>query len=770
MSCQPAAKEADFGGGCAIYGCAIGGCAIGGGRGRVFPPQIGVDRARGALAVAHRQDHGRRAAHDVAAGEDARDAGHAGLVGHDVAPLVDLEVGCRRGQDRVRSGADRHDHHVAVDHELGALDRDGPPPAGVVRLAELHPLAAQAADPALLVAEHLERRDQEVEDDAFLLGVVDLLGARGELVVRAAVDDPRLRRAEPPRGPDRVHGHVAAADHDDALAMQDRRVGVGVPGAHQVDPGEVLVGAQHALQVLAGHVHEDRQPGADGDEDRVELFAQLGQGVGLADDGVRLDLDAVGDEAVDLGLDDGLRQAELRDAVDQHAAGGVERLEDRDVVADPGELAGRGEPGRARADDRDPLAGLRRPGVAELLGVVLRPVGDEALEVPDGDRLARLGAQADLLALGLLRADPPGHARQGVVVEERLGRRAQVAVAQERDEARDVDRDRAAVDAVLLGALQAALGFLPGDLEHVPEVDLAEVVRATLGVLLGHAVAHDRHPLLLAERGRAHRGGLVGHRAAPSAAGSLTAQGGGHRGNPAGFAPLERRLLERPIGRQPVGELAEVDRVGVEFGAVDAGVARLAVDRDAAAAAHPGAVDHDRVERHERRDAERASELADRPHHRDRTDRVDGVDPTGLQDVLEGLGDEAGAAVAAVVGAGHDLACRGELLLEDDPFARSAADDARHANATAIQLLGDRQDHGRPDPAADADGVAVLDQVGRATQRAGDVGDRVTGSKVDEVRGALADGLDDQGDRAGHRDRHRRSSAGCVRRPGPAGR
>ena len=61
----------------------------------------------------------------------------------------------------------------------------------------------------------------------------------------------------------------------------------------------------------------------------------------------------VGDEAVDLGLDDVLGQAELGDAVDQHAARGVERLEDRDVVALLGELAGGGQAGRAGADDAD---------------------------------------------------------------------------------------------------------------------------------------------------------------------------------------------------------------------------------------------------------------------------------------------------------------------------------------------------------------------------------------------------------------------------------
>ncbi len=71
-------------------------------------------------------------------------------------------------------------------------------------------------------------------------------------------------------------------------------------------------------------------------------------------------LTPVGAQPVDLGLDDVLGQAELGDAVDQHAAGGVEGLEDRDLVAALGELARGGQPGRPGADDRDALAGRRR--------------------------------------------------------------------------------------------------------------------------------------------------------------------------------------------------------------------------------------------------------------------------------------------------------------------------------------------------------------------------------------------------------------------------
>ena len=59
-------------------------------------------------------------------------------------------------QERVRAGADRHDDHVAVDVELGARDRLRPAAPGGVRLAEGHPLAAQARHPPRLVAEDLE--------------------------------------------------------------------------------------------------------------------------------------------------------------------------------------------------------------------------------------------------------------------------------------------------------------------------------------------------------------------------------------------------------------------------------------------------------------------------------------------------------------------------------------------------------------------------------------------------------------------------------------
>ena len=65
------------------------------------------------------------------------------------------------------------------------------------------------------------------------------------------------------------------------------------------------------------------------------------------------------------------------------------------------------------------------------------------------------------------------------------------------DEARDVDGDRAALDAGGPQALDAALGLRERVGHRVAEVHLEEVVRALLGVPLGHVRGMRRHVLQL---------------------------------------------------------------------------------------------------------------------------------------------------------------------------------------------------------------------------------------------------------------------------------
>ena len=104
-----------------------------------------------------------------------------------------------------------------------------------------------------------------------------------------------------------VHGHVAAAEHDDVLAMADGRVVLGeLVRLHEVRAREVLVRAVHAGQVLAVDVQEARKARAHGQVEGVEavLVEEL---VGIeeaASDRVVLKVDAQLLQTLDLALDD----------------------------------------------------------------------------------------------------------------------------------------------------------------------------------------------------------------------------------------------------------------------------------------------------------------------------------------------------------------------------------------------------------------------------------------------------------------------------------
>ena len=131
---------------------------------------------------------------------------------------------------------------------------------------------------------------------------------------------------------------------------------------------------------------------------------QLVDGQDLADDHVGHDLDALRLQFFNLIGDDSLRQTELRNAVDQNAAGSVQRLKQGHRIALLGKQRRAGQAGRAGADDSDLDAvglSLFRHGV-DVLAV---PVGDKALQTADRDWLALVAADALGFALRLLRTD-----------------------------------------------------------------------------------------------------------------------------------------------------------------------------------------------------------------------------------------------------------------------------------------------------------------------------------------------------------------------------
>ncbi len=204
-------------------------------------------------------------------------------------------------------------------------------------------------------------------------------------------------------------------------------------------------------------MHEHGQPGAGSQKDGfvAVVVQQLVQGVGLADDRVQPHLDAQAAHVIDLGVDDALGQPELGDAIDQHAAGGVERFKDGDTVPEARQVAGAGQPRGAAADDGHLLSAGRRQ-LRRGRGVGQVPVGHVALQPPDGHRLALLAQHAQRLALGLLGADAAADGGQVVVGLEGAGRARHVALLQALDKGRDVDAHRTALDAFGPLALQAA--------------------------------------------------------------------------------------------------------------------------------------------------------------------------------------------------------------------------------------------------------------------------------------------------------------------------
>ena len=307
--------------------------------------------------------------------------------------------------------------------------------------------------------------------------MVQLGTTAGHLVLGTAVSDDGVLGAQTLGGTDGVHSHVAAAKDNDVLAVLGGGVVLGeLVGLHQVHAGEVLVSEEDVGQVLAGDVEELGQASAGRHVDGVEALLEqlLGRGH-VAYDGVVLKLDAHVLQAVDLALDDRLGQTELGDAVDQHAAAGEEGLEDGDVKAVTGELAGAGDAGRAGADDGDLLAVL---GGHLGRGGELGAVTQEALELADGHGLGLLATDALALALVLLRADAAADGGKHGVLADGIESAAEVLRADLLDKAGDVDVDGAALNTERLLAVEAALGLGQRHLLGEALVDGAEVAGA----------------------------------------------------------------------------------------------------------------------------------------------------------------------------------------------------------------------------------------------------------------------------------------------------
>ncbi len=118
-----------------------------------------------------------------------------------------------------------------------------------------------------------------------------------------------------------VHRGVAAAYHCHAPACRRRCVISLATGPHKVDAGQIFVARQHADIVFARYAYKARQSGTGSHKQAAEsVVEQVFVAESLAYNGVGMESDSSTAQAVQLGIDNGVWQAEFGYAVFQHAA------------------------------------------------------------------------------------------------------------------------------------------------------------------------------------------------------------------------------------------------------------------------------------------------------------------------------------------------------------------------------------------------------------------------------------------------------------------
>ena len=296
------------------------------------------------------------------------------------------------------------------------------------------------------------------ETHAFFFGVMNFLQTGRHLVLASAIDDSGFS-AQTSCRTHGVHSCVAAAYHHHVLAFHHRRVVPGLGCAHQVDAREVLVAGHDADEVLARDVHEPRQACARCHEDaRKSLLLQVLYGQCLAHDSVGHERHAQFPQTVNLHVHNLVGQTELGDAVFEHAAYLVKRLEDSHFVAVFRHISRESQTGRTGADDGYSLAVLGRCFGRNDLAVLALVVSHETLQIAYSHRLfLHLVVDALGLALFLLRAYATAHGGQGRRLFDDADCLVEMLLLNLRNEGGDVDAHRTTLHTTRVLAVQASL-------------------------------------------------------------------------------------------------------------------------------------------------------------------------------------------------------------------------------------------------------------------------------------------------------------------------
>ena len=391
-------------------------------------PQHGVGGAFGHLDGVH---HGLGAGYHVAGTEHARHARLAVVVDHEQAAVVTHQPFGREKQLVHGLLRRRDDHRVAghlvepllVADDLVVLVEDCRSEEGACLVYLGNRLAIDDVGP--------------VEPGVFNLVRAggDVLGARVHRHVPRTVAKCRARD---------VHGGVAHADDRDVLADL-----VGL-GAHEVIEAEVHVAAR-----LPGDAERLGAPGPRADEHGVVAVAeQVVDEQRVADGGVGPDLDAEPLERQPVARDGRAWQAEVWDAVAEHAADLGALFEDGDVDACLGEPEGCHDACRAASDDRGFLTGRRGRFGPHAVEVCVGHVGFDGREL---HRCALASEHAAALALHAVVAHQRTDERERVVPEQQRAGLLDAALFEQGDGLGNGGVDRACLLAARPFAAEAAL-------------------------------------------------------------------------------------------------------------------------------------------------------------------------------------------------------------------------------------------------------------------------------------------------------------------------
>src|ERR1035437_1550497 len=452
---------------------------------------------------------------------------------------------------------------------------------------------------------------------------------------------------------------------------------------------------------FAWNAKEGGCPGAGGHEHGVISHAagQLRNGKGFANDFVDLETHAAVTQALHLTLDDVARQAERRNAVTQHTTDHVQGFKDRYFGTELDQIGSSGQTTGAGADDRNATERLLELHRFDFDAVCV--VADKALQPANRHRL-HLGLDQHTLglALTLLRADPAADRREDARLMNRGDCSIQVAHQQVPDETRNVDADRVPSNAGRNNAHDAALGFAQGGRIVVAQVDFGEGVRSLLRVALGHL------DLMALQRRIFFVGALALHK-------QFFFQVADVGGVLIGLGLL---LLEAFLARV---QFLEVHLVAVKIRAIDAGKLDFAANRDAAGAAHAGAIDHDGVERDHGLDAVRARGLNAGMHHGHRSDGHHQIGLLRIEQVFQCGRYKAGPPKAAIVGANDQFVSEfGQLIGPEHQLVAAKTDDAGGAVTDLLESAQLREDRLHAEAAADQHDMTDLSDVLWQTQGA----------------------------------------------------